>query len=508
MLGDGSGRLLALLRGDPEVALVLAGPAFALRREAWDEVRFAGAPGSFAERLREAGWATLDASGLRPERLIFSSPGMPHVGPAALTGLARALRLGARATEILRDGGPRGVIGKLREREAPARNWWDEVPWSLYAEPRARPMPPRPSALHGPLTINWVVPAFFAGSGGHMTIFRLVEELERLGHHCRLLFTHTDGLLPREGVRIRQLVHEHFRPVRARCLPWRGQPLPDADVHVATHWDTAYVVDRRRRAGAGAYLVQDWEPSFYPAGTRAHAALETYGLGLLHATAGPWLAGLLRARGAEAMPFDLAVDHAEYFPEEKVQPEPRGRVAVYLRPLTERRGFELVCLALRELLQRRPSLEVAAYGTAANELALPFAARKMGVLGGAELRRLYCSSTVGLSCSLTNHGLVPQEMWACGLPVVEVDAESTRAVYRHGEEAVLAPLEPRLLAAAILTLIDDAPLRQRLREAGLRRALALSWEKSALQLQAALRRAVERELVRADPGSPSPPPRE
>ena len=87
-------------------------------------------------------------------------------------------------------------------------------------------------------------------------------------------------------------------------------------------------------------------------------------------------------------------------------------------------------------------------------------------------------------------------MWACGLPVVEVDAESTRAVYRDGEDAVLAPLEPRAMAAALLRTVDDAPLRTRLRAAGLRRAAALSWERSGLQLEAALRRAVERELRR------------
>jgi glycosyltransferase involved in cell wall biosynthesis len=327
-----------------------------------------------------------------------------------------------------------------------------------------------------------------------MTIFRLVRQLERLGHRCRIVFTSTEGLLPREGVRLRDLVRRHFQPVQARCLAYAGQPLPDADVHVATHWDTAHLVDRRRSAGAGAYLVQDWEPSFHPAGTRAELADQTYSLGLLHLTAGPWLAARLRARGAEAHPFELAVDPADYFVEPGVAAPAAGRIAIYLRPLTPRRGFEVVCLALAELQRRRPDVELCVYGAAANELQLPFRATRLGVLGTAELRKLYCGSTAGLSCSLTNHSLVPQEMWACGLPVVEVDADSTRAVYRDGEDALLAPFEPRAMAARLIELLDSPELRQRLRQRGLLRAQQLSWEKSGLQVEAGLRRAVARAL--------------
>ncbi len=420
---------------------------------------------------------------------------MSDFGAALLARLAQTLRTSANAASLLQESGPGGVLQRLRERARPVRPWHQEVPFELLLEPRPPRLPPRAEARSGPLTINWVVPAFHAGAGGHMTIFRLVQELEQRGHACRLIFTHVAGLLPEDGEQIRALVHRHFRKVSARCEPYRGGPLPEADVHVATHWDTAYVVDRRRQSGAGAYLVQDWEPSFYPVGTQAALAEATYALGLWHATAGPWLEGKLRALGASATAFELAVDPAEYFVEHELLPPAEGLVSVYLRPLTPRRGFEVVALALAELKRRRPALEIATYGTPGAQLSLPFAARNLGVLTPAELRRLYGSSTVGLSCSLTNHSLVPQEMWAAGLPVVEIDNECTRAVYRNEKDVLLAPFEPLAVAAALERLIDDAGLRATLRAGGLARAAQLSWARSAAQVEGALRSAVAAALT-------------
>ena len=52
------------------------------------------------------------------------------------------------------------------------------------SRPRCHP-PPRDDG-EGPLHIAWVIPPFRRGSGGHMTIFNIVEELERKGHSCSI----------------------------------------------------------------------------------------------------------------------------------------------------------------------------------------------------------------------------------------------------------------------------------------------------------------------------------
>jgi glycosyltransferase involved in cell wall biosynthesis len=463
------------------------------------------APGVRRKQIRPAPLATLpEPSAPKPER------------SALLTAAAKLAFGGARAAEVLRDEGPRAVLQRLRRRGEPStptspglsppppeRPWWEQHPWPLLREPRKPVPPPRAGALGGPLQLCWVVPAFYPGSGGHNTLFRLVAGLERLGHTCEIVFTSHEGLLPSAGVQVRELVRRHFQPIAARCSLWNGGPLPEADVHVATHWDTAYVVDRRRRSGAGAYLVQDWEPGFYPSGTGSELALETYSLGLFHITAGPWLEARLKEAGRRAAQFDLAVSPEEYYLDPQPAPE-KGRIAVYLRPRTPRRGFELAALALAEVQRQRPGLEVAVYGSPPGELQLPFEAKALGVLGPAALRTLYNGSTVGLCCSLTNYSLVPQEMMACGLPLVEADVPSTRAVFADGVDALLGVPTPLGLASALLRLLGDPALQQELREGGLKRVRGLTWERSAKQVEAALRAAVAASLGVAAPVGGSP----
>ena len=517
----------------------------AVRRAAWLEEPVPEAPPideeRFAFSLLEAGWSiarvpearAIRSFSARPKDLLRAlrapaaargkwlrpakAASLPTTegrqgGSAILTAAARLAHGGARAAEVLRDQGARAVLQRLRRRAGAedalaaegglspppeGGSWWEQHPWPLVREPRRQIPPPRAAALSGPLRICWVVPAFHRGAGGHNTIFRLVAGLERLGHTCEIVFTSHEGLLPASGVQVRNLVRAHYQPIEARCQNWHGGPLPEADVHVATHWDTAFVVDRRRRSGAGAYLVQDWEPGFFPEGTGSALAQETYGLGLFHITAGPWLEARLLHAGCRAARFELAVDPAEYFRAEASVPAttpaaiPKdGRVAVYLRPMTPRRGFELVALALSEVQKQRPALEIAVYGCPPSELKLPFRAETMGVLAPAALRALYNASTAGLSCSLTNYSLVPQEMMACGLPLVEADVPSTRAVFTDGEDALLAPPTPLGLAGALLRLLGDPSLQSRLRENGLRRVRGLTWERSVSQVEAALRTAV------------------
>ncbi|HYZ34917.1 MAG TPA: glycosyltransferase [Crenalkalicoccus sp.] len=67
-------------------------------------------------------------------------------------------------------------------------------------------------------------------------------------------------------------------------------------------------------------------------------------------------------------------------------------------------------------------------------------------------------------------GNVVVQCWCYGLPVVASRAIGPAALIHDGEDGLLVPLEdPRALAEATRRLLADAPLRARLREAGLER---------------------------------------
>lgn len=72
------------------------------------------------------------------------------------------------------------------------------------------------------------------------------------------------------------------------------------------------------------------------------------------------------------------------------------------------------------------------------------------------------------------------EAWACGVPVIAAAGGALSGQIRDGEDGLLTKLrDPVSLADALKRLLADAPLRERLAEAGLRRAQECSVERAA-----------------------------
>ena len=68
---------------------------------------------------------------------------------------------------------------------------------------------------------------------------------------------------------------------------------PTAHISIATAWHTAYDVRNFQTTRHKCYFVQDYEPWFFPAGSLATFAEETYRFGFTGITAGTWLADML-----------------------------------------------------------------------------------------------------------------------------------------------------------------------------------------------------------------------
>lgn len=366
--------------------------------------------------------------------------------------------------------------------------WWDVQDYRLLGLPPVAPPEPDPSRPVDPhhLVINWVIPPFSRGGGGHMTIFRTIQLLERMGHSCRVYIA--DGSGPPEmnspPVRLRALVHEWYLPIAAPVRRLEGEMEP-ADVVIATAWSTAYAVRASRCAPARVYFIQDYEPSFYAVGAEWQFAEDTYRFGFYALTAGTWLERMMHERyGMYARSFPLAVEHERYYPEPRT-PGARRRLFAYMRPHTTRRGFELTALALRRVNQLHPEVEIHIAGSSLEPETLPFPFVGHGVLDTDGLRRLFSSCDASLCVSFTNYSLLPQELAACGCPVVDIDVESTRASYPPGA-VVLAPPDVEGIAHALCQLLEDEPHRQRQIAAGFRYVRELSWEKSVAQAAEAL----------------------
>ncbi len=335
------------------------------------------------------------------------------------------------------------------------------------------------------LRIAVVIPSFRRGSGGHATIANLVRGLEARGHQLALFLVDQQGRHGEDDAGA--LFSEFFGPVAAPVLAgfeaWSG-----ADVVVATGWQTVPHVLQLPDAGARAYLVQDHEPDFYPASAERLWAEWTYRQELHCVCASPWLAEVVTDRyGASATAFDLGVDHTSYH----ALPTHRrdDLVLFYARAVTPRRAVPLGVLALAELHRRRPGVELAVFGEAA-DLELPFPARQLGVLAPEDLAHAYASATVGLCLSLTNPSLIPTEMLACGLPVVDVASDAMLATFGAGGPVTLAEADPLALCDALEGLLDDLMARATRSRDGSALVAGRTWPAAAEQVESGLRAAL------------------
>ncbi|MEA2273995.1 MAG: hypothetical protein QOI98_2703 [Solirubrobacteraceae bacterium] len=355
--------------------------------------------------------------------------------------------------------------------------------------PLADPVPGAAEAER--LHIAVVIPYFGRISGGHATIYQLLTRLEDRGHTVTTWLHDPHGfMVPKRPGVIRSELREFFRPTSGAVFTdfggWFG-----ADVALATGWDTAYQVLTLDRCRARAYLVQDFEPDFYPASAETLWAARSYTAGLDAIAVSPWLAKHVGEQTAQTSPVvDLAVDHDAY----RVHDVRRraNTVIFYARDRTPRRAVQLGILALSELYRRRPGTRFVLFGEEGT-LCAPFPYDNLGVIAPEALAREYSQATVGLCMSLTMvRSLVAQEMLACGLPCVDLAGHALENIHDPDGPILLAEPDPVAIADALERLLDDPVERERRARAGLAAVAGRDWETSSRQLEHALREVLRR----------------
>ena len=324
-------------------------------------------------------------------------------------------------------------------------------------------------------TINWVVPPFAAGAGGHTTIFRFIHHLEHRGYDCRVIVL--GGIYRGSAGYFRDLIGRHFFPLKAAVYV-DFDDTPPAYVTVATGWETAYLVRRLQSTVHKCYFVQDFEPWFYSVGTRYCLAEATYRFGFRGITAGTWLAQkLARDYGMQADAIGFSCDKTVYHPLPRER-SPRKKVFFYARPSTERRAFEIGMLTLAELCRRMPNVIVVFAGGDLSKVEIPFDHVSEGVVDVNRLAQLFNQCDVALVLSLTNLSLLPLEIMACGTPVVSNSGPWVSWLLNDTNAFLAEPTVPAL-ADALHHALTDEHAHSRVRIAGLELANRTSWEQEA-----------------------------
>ncbi len=317
---------------------------------------------------------------------------------------------------------------------------------------------PAPSSLRtasnpASLRIDWVIPELIVGGGGHRNILRAAFHLSRFGHDICLHFTGER----RTAVEVKKLIRDNFYPLDCEVRLYDGV-FRRSDVVMATHWTTVDAALRARSVTREImYFVQDFEPSFAPMGSEYVLAENTYRRGLYCVTSGPWCEHVLKNQfGAEADHFRFPIDRDVYYP--RARTNPSKSVVFFAKPEMPRRCFEIGAMSLAHLHNLMPEVEIKMFGSPSasrQKLTYPVTFNDM-VPTIDDLAHMYSNTDVGLVFSTTNPSLVPYEMMACGLPVVDLGRPGNEVNYAgRSDIALLANPLPEEMAKQIAGLLAD-----------------------------------------------------
>lgn len=316
-------------------------------------------------------------------------------------------------------------------------------------------------------TINWYVPdidmPFF---GGLNTAFRLAAKLHREhGVHNRFVV-----LAAANEAYVSSALAAAF-PELAEAEVWfyNGQDdmietIPPADAAVATLWLTAVHVAKAPGVKRRFYLMQDYEPAFYPASSMFAMAEETYRLGLYGICNTVSMHTIYtQMYGGKATYFTPAVDRTFYHPDGrrvKGEDEP-VTIFAYARDHF-RNCWELVDAALTEV-KRRHGDRVRIIAAGARHLPATSDYLDLGLLDFRETGSVYRETDIGLTMQISRHpSYLPLELMACGVPMVAPDSSYFTWLFEPGVNSMVAMRSVEDIVERLEMLINDRALREEL----------------------------------------------
>ena len=381
--------------------------------------------------------------------------------------------------------GPKGIVKRARSKLATLLASSD-MPLEVLKQDvlasdisRDRPHAVLSVATDEPIRLNWVVTPAAPGSGGHTTLYRIINFLERHGYRSQVYFY---DVYSGDHAYYANVVRTYYRfegPVKNV-----NNGMEDAHGVFATAWQTAYPAMNSQCAGKRFYLVQDYEPYFYPIGSNSVLAENTYRMGFYGVTAGRWLAMKLRDE------FQMSTEYFSFGCDTQVYKRDstckRDGIAFYSRPGAARRATELGLLAVEEFARRRPDLKIHLYGEKMGKLSFAFVDH--GAVTPSDLNSIYNRCCAGLSLSMTNVSLVPHEMLAAGcIPVVNEGAQNR--IVLDNEYVRYASPNPLALASELEAAVS-IPEFDSYSIAAAGSIRSLTWEDAGRQVDTALRKAL------------------
>ncbi|MEG4282333.1 glycosyltransferase family 4 protein [Microcoleus sp. A006_D1] len=283
-----------------------------------------------------------------------------------------------------------------------------------------------------------------------------------------------------------------------RNRPVEDKDVPDADVIVATWWETAeWVAKLSPSKGAKAYFLQHHEVFDYLPQGRVEA---TWMLPMHKITISQWLVDLAKTKYGDRQ-VSLAppsVDTKQFYacPRNKQSVPTIGMMysTIYWK------GTDIALKAFSLAAEKIPNLRLVAFGVDApsSELPLPANAEYIIQPDQQKLKDSYSKCDAWLLASRSEgFGLPIIEAMACRTPVISTPAGAAPEILSGGSGILVRPEDPEEMAKAIERICQLPNSEwQAMSEAAYAKVVNYTWEDATAHFEAGLKVAVDKSKQR------------
>jgi GT2 family glycosyltransferase/glycosyltransferase involved in cell wall biosynthesis len=333
-------------------------------------------------------------------------------------------------------------------------------------------------------SINWFIPDFHhVYYGGIYTILRFAEYFSGKGIRNRFVLYDSPSALATDVSEKVKLAFPDMRDFEIFIR--RGSDvnvIPYSDISIATLWTSAYRLLKFRNTLGKFYLIQDYEPLFYPAGASYALAEATYRFGFHGIVNSSGLYNfLMKNYDIHAEYFMPAVDHNIFFPNGKSSGKERQKLNLlfYGRPQHDRNAFELAIASAKKIKARLgDAIEIISAGSEwnAEEYGVSGIVTNLGLLSYHKTAELYRNTDFGLILMFTKHpSYLPIEFMASGSIVIANHNEANTWLLKDGFNCVIVEPSPTYITEKLVGLIEHPGLRKTIRENAFKTTRSMDW---------------------------------
>ncbi len=329
--------------------------------------------------------------------------------------------------------------------------------------------------------ITFVIERMAKYNGGQTSILRLGTELSKLGYQVGYVV-----YKPQTKSDMQECASCNLNNYQGEMYTNKYLDKLNSDIVIASSWDT--VSFAKKMKGYKMYFLQDYEPYFYSFGELFLMANKTYEQGLHMVSLGPWNKEMVEKN----CKVTSTVDYVEFPYESREYPASHRDYAAYagknkftLAVYLKYYGKRLPCITQYLLKQvkeefKKDGIELQIKYFGEDKSFHCDAGENLGMLSKKELLGLYRRADFGMVASMSNISLVPYEMLATGLPLIEFE-DGTFPYFFPDNSAILTSLSYMDLYHKIKEVIKKPQLLEEMHNTAGAYLGSLSWGKTAKQ---------------------------